>query len=719
MGFLLLLLYEFSILMACVSIFYMIGRGESMTRLKLAVLVISTSMAVSSLIATVLSFLQTSDTVYYLLLAGALAAALNLLALVGGGVFGRGRYGDFLCGLAHSAFESLFSRKALALLLLLLPLLFSVIRPPDEADSLAVLHSVLSMASSHQTPYSFYWNYVAFWELSYVPSLTITSSDNFLWLVSVKPVILIGLGVCLAGRALGLPRLLIPLAALSAIMFFHFWIPTGASGIATVKNDMIFGAGVIFLAHYLIRTGSPHTSVRLSDTLIFLLGGIFVLSKYSGLPVLMLALILLVVANRRRLLGAVRRPHAPLLCAAAVLATTGHYYLKNLIMFQNPVYPFKLAVGEIGFQNGFDYVHGTSILSSLGDPLLWEHLLPTEPARMYVLLPVYAGMAAILAFLAHAMARRAGGSTAQGEGPLLSGLFVLGAWGVFASSAWSASALPGDMVYLDHLTSLRYAVGTAALTTLFLVYALWRAGVPSRILAALLAAHAGVAVLGLYQFGLGKGHLAAGPDAWLLVPPAICILALLAMGGRIRGLRERSLALLLAAVTIFALSPPLIELNREYWMGPYNEIVLETYRQDGASIALVPELLDAYPEHAYLFNYPTLSQNLTQWTQWSDLHKYVYPFSGNRFQHDVTMVNEMQLVSGAGNVYFEKSGLNQRPDYLVRWCHTPDACGENIQGFAERMGDYGYSIKKVGDHGIVLHYDASRPVPGAKAPSAP
>ena len=689
MDFLLLLLYEFLILMTCVGIFYRIGGREGMTRLKLAALVISTSMVVSPLIATALSFLQANDATHYLLLAAAPAAALNLFTLRRD----YRQYSGFLCGLVHSVFESLFSRKALALLILFLPLLFSVIRPPDDVDSLHVMNSVLAMAGNHTNPYDFYYHYVAFWELSYVPSMTITDSDSFLWLVSVKPVILIGLGSCLAGRALGLPRLLIPLVALSGVMFFHFWIPGGPTGISTVKNDMIFGAGVIFLAYCLIRARSSPplpSPARFSDALIFLLGGIFVLNKYSGVPVLLLAVALLAVANRRRLLEGIRHPHA-LFCAAAVLATTGHYYLKNLVLFQNPLYPIKFVVGGMGFQNGIYDLSGTSILSSLGDPRLWEHLLPADPVRAYTLVPVYLGMAAILALLAHAAVRQAG------KGPpgrhLFAGLFVLAAWAVLAGSGWSASAYPGDMGYVSSLNSLRYVAGLMVLTQMLFAYALWRFGVPPRILGALLGVHVAAQAVVLYlRLPHGRYSTDVILDAWLLAPPIICTLALLVLGGRISGLRARSAALLLVAVMIFSFSPHLLESNRADWMRPYSDIVLETYRSDGSSIALIPE-----SPHARF-------------------SEYIYPFSGNRFQHDVTMAAESQFGGGDGRIRFEKSGSDQRPDYVVRWCNTPDACIQDLQGFAERMGEYSYSTKKISCHGIVLHHNnASR---GAQGPEA-
>lgn len=667
-GYLLFLLYEFSIFVACLNIFYRIGKNEDITTLKLIVLVIATSMVVSSLISTMFSFLQIHSLEYYLLAAVALAAALSFSVLKND----FRQYRIFVSSLINSVFESFASRKNLVFLLLLLPLLFNIIKLPGDIDSLAVMNSILPIAGNQINPYVFYYNYVAFWELSYIPSMAITGSDSFFWLDSIKPVILIGLGSYMVGRTLGIPKFLASVLAFSGILFFHFWMPEGSSGISTLKNDMVFGAGIVFLAYYFIR---GKTRPGLSNFIIFLLGSVFVLNKYSGVPVLLFSVALLVWMHRENLPEKIRRPHV-WLYAAAIMATAGHYYLKNLVLFQNPFYPIKFVIAGVGFENGLYDLSGTSILSSLANPDLWGYVSPTDPLKAALFVPIYLGIAAVFSFLVYGTVRRPRKSLESRH--LYAALFILGAWVLYLNSGWSASAYGEDLAYISTLNSLRYVEGLVVLTDVFLVFVLWKAGIPPKILGALVLAHASVRILGLYSYMFyGGGTVGTNFDLTLLALPCVFVLALLAIRDRISNLSGRLVVLLFATAAVFVFSPYLLESNKAYWMIPYNDIIFETYYSEGSNIALISE--------------PT-----------APFSYYMYPFAGNRFQHDVAVLTEEQFHDEDGRLYFAKSDSYLKPDYVVAMCDHLVPCSEDLKALSATMNNYGYSAKKISDHGLVL-----------------
>ena len=105
--------------------------------------------------------------------------------------------------------------------------------------------------ANRATPYTFATNYVAFWELSFLPAWTITGLDAFFPLLALKSIALLALAAWLAGRAFGLraPILLWTIAA--SLTLRHFWLES--SGVGTLKNDALHGA----LTAARIFRGSP------------------------------------------------------------------------------------------------------------------------------------------------------------------------------------------------------------------------------------------------------------------------------------------------------------------------------------------------------------------------------------------------------------------------------------------------------------------------------
>ena len=101
--------------------------------------------------------------------------------------------------------------------------------------------------------------------------------------------------------------------------------------------------------------------------------------------------------NRKKILEKIRHPYV-WFYVIVISLTTGHYYLKNLILFENPFYPIIFVVKDIGFQNGLYDLSGTSILSSLGNPKLWEYLSPSDFLKADLFIPIYLGIVIIFYF---------------------------------------------------------------------------------------------------------------------------------------------------------------------------------------------------------------------------------------------------------------------------------------------------------------------------------
>src|SRR5579863_1051948 len=89
---------------------------------------------------------------------------------------------------------------------LLVPLLFLSFRPVEEIDSINYLHYLIEWMANRASPYTFATNYVAFWELSFLPAWMVTRVDLFFPLLALKAVVLLALAAWLAGRELGLRR---------------------------------------------------------------------------------------------------------------------------------------------------------------------------------------------------------------------------------------------------------------------------------------------------------------------------------------------------------------------------------------------------------------------------------------------------------------------------------------------------------------------------------
>lgn len=401
------------------------------------------------------------------------------------------------------------------------PLILLAFRPVEEIDSINYLHYLIDWMGNRATPYTFATNYVAFWELSFLPAWMVTRVDLFFPLLALKAVVLLALTGWLIGREFGLRNPILGWTLFASLAMRHYWFEY--SGVPTLKNDALCGAGFALMILAVLRAARGRLSR--ADTAILGFGIAFGSVKYTGVffAVVALAAILWMRAAGWKALVAV---------AAFFTVTSGHYYLRSLIEYGSPFYPFQINAGPIHLPGTADLSY-SSILYSLHDPRLWRALFwPTgglSPAG--ILFPET--LIAILIVSTWLAVRWLWRRTRPKPLELAAFLLLCG-WLLYFRSVFSASASPGDLTFiLNGLNSLRYVDGILLVSELVLVALLGRFALP------LIAIQGASRLLLLYGKLPGAvfplpAILAAALGAFLLMAllprwrPAVIILILIA-----------------------------------------------------------------------------------------------------------------------------------------------------------------------------------------------
>ncbi|HEY2017178.1 MAG TPA: hypothetical protein VGH38_26920, partial [Bryobacteraceae bacterium] len=227
---------------------------------------------------------------------------------------------------------------------LLTPLVLLAFKPIQEIDSINYLHYLIDWMANRATPYTFATNYVAFWELSFLPAWMLTGVDLFFPLLALKAVLLLGLAAWLVGRELGVPRDLLIWTIFGSLVMRHYWFEY--SGVPTLKNDALHGVGFVLLTLVVLR--AAQRSLGPTDIALLAFGAAFASVKYTGIFVAVLVVSLLIVLPYSRpRVGLAPQKLAWLAAAAFFLLTSGHYYLHNLIRYGSPFYPFQINIAFI------------------------------------------------------------------------------------------------------------------------------------------------------------------------------------------------------------------------------------------------------------------------------------------------------------------------------------------------------------------------------------
>ncbi len=443
---------------------------------------------------------------------------------------------------------------------LTVPLLLLSFRPVEEIDSINYLHYLIDWMANRATPYTFATNYVAFWELSFVPTWMVTRVDLFFPLLALKAVVMLGLAAWLAGRELGLTGRLLGLAVFGILTMRHYWYEN--SGVPTLKNDVLHGVGFLLMTLVIVRVA--RRQLTRSDLLMLALGVAFGSVKYTGIFFTGIAVALVLLRARGS------RIEVVLWTVPALLLTSGHYYVHNLLRYGSPFYPFQLNLGPIHLPGTADLSY-SSILYNLHDPRLWRTLFAPaggiSPAG--VLFPaILAGILLVIVWrLLRAMWVRRMASLDWAA------LAVLCGWILYFRSVFSACAAPGDLTFLvNNLNSIRYVDGVLALSELILVALIarwmWAAG-------ALIAVNAASRLWLLYS----RETL---PVALVIVAAVIAFLVFSLP-------RLRTITVVLAALVVGG--PFVVEANRAQWTSWWNGLkpALAKVRGPQLAVLTVPE----------------------------------------------------------------------------------------------------------------------------------
>jgi hypothetical protein len=427
-----------------------------------------------------------------------------------------------------------------AMAALTLPLILLAFRPVEEIDSINYLHYLIDWMGNRATPYTFATNYVAFWELSFLPAWTVTRVDLFFPLLALKAIVLLALSGWLIGREFGLRNPILGWTLFGALAMRHYWLDY--SGVPTLKNDALCGVGFVLMILAVLRAARGR--LGRTDVVLLAFGVAFGSVKYTGIffAAVAVAAILWLRATGWKPLAAV---------AAFWTVTSGHYYLRSLIEHGSPFYPFQINIAFIHLPGTADLSY-SSILYNLHDPRLWRALFwpanGVSPAG--ILFPeTLAGILIVSMWLSVRWVLR----RARPKPLELASFLLLCGWVLYFRSVFSACAAPGDLSFLlNNLNSLRYVDGVLLASELLLVALLGRFALP------LVAIQTASRLLLLYT------------RLPLQVFPAILVvgagLALFLLMRLLAGHRVATLVVLLVMACL------LVERNRVLWTAYWNDL---------------------------------------------------------------------------------------------------------------------------------------------------
>lgn len=563
--------------------------------------VLATKLMLASFLPMVLSFAGLHQPGVYLALTALLsgAAIYSLRTRLFGGPGSDHLPGGPLLGSRTSVL--IFCGTVLAFV----PVLLTTILPPSETDSLVNLSKLLEWVQDQKTPYSFANDYVSFAEAAYVPILDLAKQDTLLWLPSFQAVLLFGLAAYQLARLMFSSRALAILMALNGTAIVHLW--KHVSGVSTIKNDMVYNAGLLLVVGAALSDSEAGESFL--TRLLFVCGFTFAAVKYSG-PIFLAGLVgILLVGLRHRW----KRHLKPLLIwtAPVLLVTTGHFYIKNLVLHGNPLFPMKLSILGWSLPGTMDF-QGTSILANGNRLATWSALLGT--LREGFLFPV--AFLGLFCFLPIVFAAKRN-SEPERRLQLLAAVSVLG-WLVFVASQWSAGTSPGSLDYIGPHYSFRYASAADVFTKIvfsaclirFLPRAFW---VVFGVVAGDLLFRLSI----LYRVPLQV----APPltmTGWAMALVVLLVVLMLMVRGRTRTALAGIIPL-----TLIAASPVIGEVNRGRWWNPEFKPVAGTLRRAPGREVVVVDSPALWPLR--------------------------YPATGQYFQHKVRVQSEKTLLSELAN----------------------------------------------------------------------
>jgi len=659
-----LICYEVLILFSCIRLTYFVTKRyqKKIAIPELVLIWTSLNLVLNFTIPSIFSFIQFNGIIQYLVTAVLIFSVLHINKKSELKI-----YKENILKIFNNIFVKIVEWKVLVIVILLLPFTLFSLRPVSDTDSLSVLNFLLEWYFNQNNPYFRAWEYVPVWELAYLPSLVISNSDNFFWLTSFKPMIILGLGTYLIGRELKLPTNFVWISVLGTLVFFNFWF--SGSNMGTLKNDFIFASGIILTVYSLIR--SLRTNNDNLTYLLFILGLIFLTLKFSGFFLGLISILAFLLINRNRI---IENKKKTVIWAAilfvVVFLLTGHYYLFNLIEFGNPFYPVK--VGLLGFEFPGHDLSSTSILANLDQDQVKEVFFPTSHiSRGGIFFPLimmfgFVGSLGVIFFGLFGFFRRKKIEASL----LIISLSIFITWNLFLITPYSAGQIGSlDFWVESELNSTRYVIGTIFLTELLFVFVLFKLKAPQYIIFSFF----GINIISRYWIlltGLPKWF-----DYSLLIFPVISIIGLFLFGKYYKSFQHKILILAGISILVLLFSPSIVEANRVGWVPWWHDVVFYLHELPQSEIFVIKD-----PERI------------------NDIWDRTYPVYGKNFQHKVE--------TGTLDNLIEKRFESEygTPEYVVMLCRTNMNCENILNKFEGDLKQYNYDMVAIDKDAILLKY---------------
>jgi len=476
---LIFLFYEILVFFASIRLFYIIvsKTNYSISMEKSIIGWISISILLSVSIASFFSFMKFNGQFQYVIV------ALSILVLVH--TLQKSNLSDYFIYLKNSLYnisKCSFNWRIVIIFIILLPMLWWGLKPSSSTDTLDFLNPTIAWSKNEITPYSNWANYIPFNQLSWVPSIVISSSDNYFWLSMIKPIILLGIVTYAIGTELKLNRNIIWLSIFSSLLFYRIWLGWGPA-FGSIKEDALIGTGILLLA-YSTLVGKNENLSRLSY-LFFLLGIVFVTAKWPGLFIAMIALPLFVFVNWEEICKRKNTFFAWFgLTILIFMLLVGHIHIQHTIEYGHPFYPYKATILGIELPGTID-ASKTSILSNIDDIRIWQILFPVDnisPGGLLFPVTLAFGVFGSAALILHNLIKYFRRKETDKIILFLS-IFILMTWVAYFSFLATACDV-GDrecnnLVQITDLHSMRMQDGPIFLTELFFIFVLVRFGIPN------------------------------------------------------------------------------------------------------------------------------------------------------------------------------------------------------------------------------------------------
>ena len=648
--------YEICIFFSTIRIIYLFSNQQKVnfSRAELIILWTITGLFISSSLGLIFSFLHFNGPLQYLVSSMVLLLFVHLTRKSN-----LRPYVNYLSETLENFTSKVPTWKMILFFAIILPLALWEMHPIDETDSMDALSYIINWVLNNTNPYSFQASYVAFWELSYVPSLAITKGIGFLWLTSFKSIIIVGLGTYLVGRKIGLPGRISWMVSISGILFLTLW--TYNSGIGTLKNDAIFASGLILICLGIVS--STQTSINRKTAIFLIAGLVFSLVKYQGTLIVLSSIILFVLFNKDKFFVVRNNKKWLILAILLILVTSGHYYVYHLIEFGNPFYPQSVGTN-----------HETSIMSSMRDSELYSILFSPSTAKTTgILFPVdlivgtLGALITICYFTFKILKKKETNSHL-----LFLSIILLIAWGIFTETPYSAHAAPGDFFYLKSLSPLRYVEGTVILTEVFLAFVLWKLKVPQQVILGIFGVNL-ASRLTFEYFGLPALSV---NYLYYSIPVAISII-LFILRNHLQNRESKIVIISALAISVLILAPQLVDQHMDYSIWWWNSTVSKIYYSQPVTVFQIPA--------------PNLWPNIIT----------TYPLYGNKLQNLVTMMSEDNVTR-----FLQENSMTNNvvsnPNYIVQLC-TPNAdCKDVFAKTSNMITKYGYQTEIMDGHQLLM-----------------